>query len=443
AVVVGAGSSSSTPKIACVVTHADCPSCKAAVQDPTSRSHRLNPSFLLQLRKRRSAGDPCDAHGRRHGDNNTSEPLFNILVDCGKSFRESAIKVFAPLGVSFIHSLLLTHPHADAILGLDDLREFSIPSRPTPVYLDAETEVQVRKTFNYLFPTEEAKKKKLWVASVDWRPMFEGSPVRPKGELLHGVLDVSFPTCTRPLPASQKAKQMEVEESPPSPPPPSSWPVSVFQVWHGVDTVSNAFVFPLPCTADGGEDEEEDCKVIVYLSDISVVKDDTLATIRRHIQLLHDRIRRDRRPTEVATATPQQQIPTAVTERPVDEREWSVRDEIPTAVTERPVDEREWSVRDDEAFLSKFVEVAIVDMLSEEPYISHLNTKEAVAAAKRIGAGHTYFVGMSHSLFYDNMALRIKELGGDTSRMELAWDGCVVYGPAANTRTAVNDDACD
>jgi phosphoribosyl 1,2-cyclic phosphodiesterase len=344
------------------------------------------------------------------------EPLYNILVDCGKSFRESAIKVFAPLGVSFIHSLLLTHPHADAILGLDDLREFSIPSRPTPVYLDAETEVQVRKTFGYLFPTEEAKHKKLWVASVDWRPMFEGAPMRPKGGLLHGVLDVTFPTSTKALPTCRKRGDAGATSPPAaSLPLSSSWPISVFQVWHGVDTVSNAFVFPLPCPSD-----TDDCKVIVYLSDISVVKDDTLATIRRYIELLHEHIRQ----ANTAQGEMEQTATAAASETPVSD------------VTPR----------DDEAFLARYVEVAIVDMLSEEPYISHLNTKEAVAAAKRIGAAHTYFVGMSHSLFYDDMPQRIKELGGDPNRMELAWDGCIVYGAGPSSiavAATVNEDGCD
>lgn len=382
AVIVGAGSSSSTPKVGCVVSHADCCSCKAATLDPRSKSHRLNPSFLLQLRQRAYQED---VQTTRAGPDN----LINILVDCGKTFRESAIKVLAPLRITALHGILLTHPHADAILGLDDLREFGNPQSPTPVYLDAATEVQLRKTFNYLFPSPEASAKKLWVASVDWRPMFEGAPWRSKGELLGGVLDVTMPAPNQRKHATPQCEDAETTLADASS---ASWPISVFQVWHGVDTVSNAFVFPLPLT-----DADAHCKVILYLSDISVVNDETIATFRRHIELLHARMSP---PQNAAVPLP--------------------------------------SFDNDEAFLHRFVQVAIVDMLSEEPYISHLNVKEAVEAANRIGAAHTYFVGMSHSLFYDDMPDRITYFGGDADRMELGWDGCVVFEQSGTATPSTN-----
>ena len=71
-----------------------------------------------------------------------SEPFKNILVDCGKTFRQSvqrffgpvrrpirfarvlsAIHVCAQLGITGIDALVLTHEHADAVLGMDDLRD--------------------------------------------------------------------------------------------------------------------------------------------------------------------------------------------------------------------------------------------------------------------------------------------------------------------------------
>ena len=45
-----------------------------------------------------------------------------ILIDCGKTFREQAIEFFPKKGLRKIDALILTHHHADAIDGLDDLR---------------------------------------------------------------------------------------------------------------------------------------------------------------------------------------------------------------------------------------------------------------------------------------------------------------------------------
>lgn len=382
AIVVGAGSSSSTPKISCVVSGANCPSCLSA-QLPNSKSHRLNPSFLIQLQpSRQECGEDSDAPCTE------DEQLINILVDCGKTFRESALKVFAPLRVQSIHGLLLTHPHADAVLGLDDLREFSTPRCPMPVYVDAATEQYLRKTFNYLFPTPEAAAKRLWVASIDWKEMFAGSPQRQKGELLRGILDLELPlrhnahSCRpAPKPGSEKIK--------------STWPVAVFQVWHGVDTVANAFVFPLPQYSDDACRSARRCNVLVYLSDVSEVTDATLQSLREQIDALHKHIRRGH------------------------------SDEAPSDIVAGH--DEEMASLSDTDFLKRFIQVAIVDMLAEDRYVSHLNVREAVHAANCIGAAQTYFVGMSHSLFYDNMAQRIDEVGGNSGRMQLAWDGCVVF----------------
>ena len=49
-----------------------------------------------------------------------------ILIDCGKSFYESALRYFPSNGLSKIDAVLLTHPHADAVLGLDDLRSWTM-----------------------------------------------------------------------------------------------------------------------------------------------------------------------------------------------------------------------------------------------------------------------------------------------------------------------------
>jgi glyoxylase-like metal-dependent hydrolase (beta-lactamase superfamily II) len=53
-------------------------------------------------------------------------PRITTLIDCGKTFREVVLKVFPKYGLKEIGALLLTHGHADAILGMDDLRDLQI-----------------------------------------------------------------------------------------------------------------------------------------------------------------------------------------------------------------------------------------------------------------------------------------------------------------------------
>jgi glyoxylase-like metal-dependent hydrolase (beta-lactamase superfamily II) len=46
-----------------------------------------------------------------------------VLVDCGKTFRDSVMNLFPKHGLREVTGLVLTHGHADAILGLDDVRD--------------------------------------------------------------------------------------------------------------------------------------------------------------------------------------------------------------------------------------------------------------------------------------------------------------------------------
>jgi phosphoribosyl 1,2-cyclic phosphodiesterase len=48
------------------------------------------------------------------------------LIDCGKSFYTAALDVFPWKGFRQIDAVLLTHPHADALNGLDDLRSWTL-----------------------------------------------------------------------------------------------------------------------------------------------------------------------------------------------------------------------------------------------------------------------------------------------------------------------------
>lgn len=77
----------------------------------------------------------------------------NIVIDCGKYFWPSALKSFPALGISHLDAVILTHGHADAYLGLDDLRDFSNIREggvPLAVYLREEDVPEIRRAYPYL-----------------------------------------------------------------------------------------------------------------------------------------------------------------------------------------------------------------------------------------------------------------------------------------------------
>jgi len=81
-----------------------CDVCARAATDRRHPDHRNNPSILLQ-----------------------SPTGFNVVVDVGKTFHSSACDFFPQHGVLGVDAVVLTHEHADAILGLDDLRVVQRP----------------------------------------------------------------------------------------------------------------------------------------------------------------------------------------------------------------------------------------------------------------------------------------------------------------------------
>ncbi|KAI8915875.1 beta-lactamase-like protein [Gorgonomyces haynaldii] len=86
--------------------------------------------------------------------------LKNILIDCGKTFYESAMTWFTEYNIRRLDGVLLTHGHADAIMGMDDLRQFTIGKQPVqdvvPIYLNQETLDVVSRAFPYLYNRQQA-----------------------------------------------------------------------------------------------------------------------------------------------------------------------------------------------------------------------------------------------------------------------------------------------
>ncbi|MCP5006375.1 MAG: MBL fold metallo-hydrolase [Planctomycetes bacterium] len=90
----------------------------------------------------------------------------NILIDTATELRIQCLSN----KVKRVNAVLLTHAHADHILGLDDLRHFNLRHKINiPVYGSQETVNQIKKMFSYVFDetVSNGSKPKFTMVPVD------------------------------------------------------------------------------------------------------------------------------------------------------------------------------------------------------------------------------------------------------------------------------------
>lgn len=90
-------------------------------------------------------------------------PTGNVLVDCGPEIRLQMVRE----EIFDIEAVVVTHTHADHIMGMDDLRSLCLKyERPIPVYTAPAYQEDIRRIYPYAF-TEFPKG--IWVPRFDLR----------------------------------------------------------------------------------------------------------------------------------------------------------------------------------------------------------------------------------------------------------------------------------
>jgi phosphoribosyl 1,2-cyclic phosphodiesterase len=137
-VFLGTGTSEGVPRVSCLTRQpVTCRVCPDAIQ-PGSPNRRRNTSLLIRYRS-------------PEGD------LKNVAIDVGKFFYHSAIEWFPKVGVTTLDGVILTHQHADAVGGLDDLRDWTNNvQKAIPLYLRQSEMDHVGKAFYWLVDTSLA-----------------------------------------------------------------------------------------------------------------------------------------------------------------------------------------------------------------------------------------------------------------------------------------------
>jgi phosphoribosyl 1,2-cyclic phosphodiesterase len=196
-----------------------------------NKDYRNNPSIVVNL-------SPPD-------DDSEATPYRNIIFDVGKTFREASLRWMPRWGIQSLDAVVLTHHHMDAVGGVDDLRGFQ--TKPTHVYMAQDCLDQVSKQFPWLFPLyndeqDDETKVHRHVASLEVNVINEYEPISVEG------LQII------PLP-----------------------------VWHGDDLLCMGYAFSLPCRIDSSSPTAKKDVHIVYFSDISRMKTETMDYIRNNL----------------------------------------------------------------------------------------------------------------------------------------------------------------
>ncbi|ODO09414.1 hypothetical protein I350_03014 [Cryptococcus amylolentus CBS 6273] len=307
----------------------------------------------------RSSVDPDVPEGWKNKRGNTSVVLRkknaegvwkNVLVDVGKSFREQAMRLFPKWGVKTVDAVLLTHGHADAYFGLDDLREWcERQGRAIPVYLNRETFGKVEEAFPYMVD-------KTKVSGGGDVPKLIWKIIEDEGEFEVEGIDVKV------LPVHHGIYFNSV------------LPPTNTQTAHDPPVKSE----PLPLICLAFEFDES----VIYMSDVSHIPERTWKRMLEHSRSAK---RHTLLPTPAETPdggdTPRGGAPP---------KSQSLSDLTNLSIS--PRGPSHLAAKDQHT-----LPVLIIDALwPTKPHASHFSLAQALAASLRLKAANTYVIGSTH-----------------------------------------------
>ncbi|KLO05756.1 hypothetical protein SCHPADRAFT_946650 [Schizopora paradoxa] len=143
-IFLGTGTSSSVPEIGCLTAFEEgertCKACTSTLNPEGHKNIRRNTSAVFRVKGR---------DGKK----------ATVLIDVGKNFQAAALEWFPKYGLRKIDAVLITHAHADAMNGLDDLRGWTLGGQiqsHIDIYLSSTTMDEVQRAFPYMVSKEFA-----------------------------------------------------------------------------------------------------------------------------------------------------------------------------------------------------------------------------------------------------------------------------------------------
>lgn len=126
-IFLGTGTSAGIPMIGC-----DCGVCTSA--DP--RDSRDRASVVVRYPRNDAGGPP------------QMPEQYTVLIDASPDIRVQSVRH----GLKWLDAMMLTHAHADHVLGIDDLRRFNaVMDRPLEFYAEPSVIESLGEMFHYIF----------------------------------------------------------------------------------------------------------------------------------------------------------------------------------------------------------------------------------------------------------------------------------------------------